>query len=136
MYLLNANNYCLQTYTDRFLKALLFGTTKIAVDSIFIVGKTSGNFSPDYKPLKVKYSRFLLRMSTACELIYYLLVPLAAGWLLFRDKPRDYGIRIGRWKSSIILAVVCLAAMVLRSFLPCFIIHFGIYVMMFFFTNS
>jgi hypothetical protein len=65
MYLLNANNYCLQIYTHRILTALLFGTTKIAVDSIFIVGKTSGNFSPDCKPLKVNYSRFLLRMSTA-----------------------------------------------------------------------
>lgn len=49
----------------------------------------------------------------ATELIYYLLIPLAAGWLLFRDKPWDYGIRIGRWKSSIILAAVCLAVMTL-----------------------
>jgi hypothetical protein len=74
-------------------------------------------------------------MSTTCEFIYYLLVPLAAGWLLFRDKPWDYDIRIGRWKSSIILTAVCLAAMTLRSFLPCFVIHFGIYVMTFPFTN-
>jgi membrane protease YdiL (CAAX protease family) len=49
----------------------------------------------------------------ATELIYYLLVPLAAGWLLFRDKPTDYGIRIGRWKSAIIIIPVCLAAMAL-----------------------
>jgi membrane protease YdiL (CAAX protease family) len=49
----------------------------------------------------------------ATELIYYLLIPLAAGWLLFRDKPWDYGIRIGRWKSSLILAAVSLAAMTL-----------------------
>jgi hypothetical protein len=40
-------------------------------------------------------------MSTTCELRYYLLVPLAAGWLLFRDKPWDYGIRIGRWKTMV-----------------------------------
>ena len=165
----------------------------------------------------------------ATELIYYLLVPLAAGFLLFRDKPRNYGVRIGRWKEAIIIIPVCLAAMAVilygvgkmpefrsyyhryaidwsrllldaalymfaweflfrgymlfgleksvgksaifvqaipfvllhfgkpflemlacipggfvlgyvsyrtRSFLPCFIIHFGIYVMMFFFTNS
>jgi membrane protease YdiL (CAAX protease family) len=175
-----------------------------------------------YNPLHIDFPR-------ATELIYYLLVPLAAGWLLFRDKPWDYGIRIGRWKSSIILTAVCLAAMALilyavgkmpefrsyyhmyaidwpdfllnralymfaweflfrgymlfgleksigksaifvqaipfvllhlgkpfletlacipggfifgyvayrtRSFLPCFIIHFGIYVMMIFFANS
>ncbi|MGQ9546140.1 MAG: CPBP family intramembrane glutamic endopeptidase [Dehalococcoidia bacterium] len=40
-----------------------------------------------------------------------MLIPLAAGWLLFRDKPRDYGIRIGHWKSSVIAVLVCLAAM-------------------------
>ncbi len=174
-----------------------------------------------YHPLNIDFPR-------ATELIYYLLVPLAAGFLFFRDKPWDYGIRVGRWKPSIILIAGCLAAMALilyvvgkmpefcsyyhkdvidwskllldaalymfaweflfrgymlfgleksigkgaifvqaipfvllhfgkpfletlacipcgfilgyvayrtRSFLPCFIIHFGIYVMMFFFTN-
>jgi membrane protease YdiL (CAAX protease family) len=59
-----------------------------------------------YYPLNIDFPR-------ATELIYYLLVPLAAGWLLFRDKPTDYGIRIGHWKSSIILIAVCLAAMAL-----------------------
>jgi membrane protease YdiL (CAAX protease family) len=49
----------------------------------------------------------------ATVLIYYLLIPLAAGFLLFRDKPWDYGIRIGRWKSAMILTAVCLAAMAL-----------------------
>jgi membrane protease YdiL (CAAX protease family) len=176
-----------------------------------------------------RYHHLNIDFPRATELIYYLLVPLAAGWLLFRDKPWDYGIRIGRWKSAIILIAVCLTAMALilhevgkmpefrsyyyryaidwsellldaalymfaweflfrgymlfgleksigksaifvqaipfvllhlgkpfletlacipggfifgyvayrtRSFLPCFIIHFGIYVMMFFFTNS
>ena len=174
-----------------------------------------------YHPLNIDFPR-------ATELIYYLLVPLAAGFLFFRDKPWDYGIRVGRWKPSIILIAGCLAAMALilyevgkmpefrsyyhkdvidwskllldaalymfaweflfrgymlfgleksigkgavfvqaipfvllhfgkpfletlacipggfilgyvayrtRSFLPCFSIHFGIYVMMFFFTN-
>jgi CAAX protease family protein len=175
-----------------------------------------------YYPLNIAFPR-------ASELIYYLLVPLAAGWLLFWDKPRDYGIRIGRWKPATIAIVACLAAMALilygasrmpdfrsyyhrsvidwpelllynalfmlaweflfrgymlfaleksmgrsaifvqtipfvllhfgkpfletlacipggfvfgyvayrtRSFLPCFVIHFGIYAMMVFFTNS
>jgi membrane protease YdiL (CAAX protease family) len=59
-----------------------------------------------YYPLNIDFPR-------ATELIYYLLIPLAAGWLLFRDKPQDYGIRIGRWKSSIILTAACLAAMAL-----------------------
>jgi hypothetical protein len=140
-----------------------------------------------YYPLNIDFPR-------ATELIYYLLIPLAAGWLLFRDKPWDYGIRIGRWKSSIILTLLKAALYMFaweflfrgymlfgleksmginaifvqtipfvllhlgkpfletlfcipggfifgyvayrtRSFLPCFIIHFGIYAMMHFFTN-
>jgi len=59
-----------------------------------------------YYPLNIDFPR-------ATELIYYLLVPLAAGGLLFRDKPPYYGIRVGHWKSSIILTAVCLAAMAL-----------------------
>jgi membrane protease YdiL (CAAX protease family) len=47
------------------------------------------------------------------NLIYYLFIPLAAGFLLFRDKPWDYGIRIGRWKLAIILTTVTLAAFLL-----------------------
>lgn len=59
-----------------------------------------------YHPLNIDFPR-------ATELIYYLLVPLAAGWLLFRDKPWDYGIRVGRWKPALILTTGCLAAMAL-----------------------
>lgn len=43
------------------------------------------------------------------HLIYYLFIPLAAGFLIFRDKPWDYGIRIGRWKLAIVLTTVTLA---------------------------
>lgn len=45
-------------------------------------------------------------------LIYYLLIPLVSGLVLFRDRPSDYGIRIGHWRSSIVLTTVFLAAMV------------------------
>ena len=62
-----------------------------------------------YYPLNIDFPR-------ASELLYYLLVPLVLGWLLFRDKPQDYGIRIGRWKSSIVLVAVCLAAMALIQY--------------------
>ncbi len=57
-----------------------------------------------YYPLNIDFPQ-------ATALIYYLLVPLAAGLLLFRHKPWQYGIRIGRWRSSIVLTAVCLAAM-------------------------
>jgi membrane protease YdiL (CAAX protease family) len=57
-----------------------------------------------YYPLDIDFP-------SATKLIYWLLVPLAAGWLLFRDKPWDYGIRIGRWKPAIILTAAYLAAM-------------------------
>ena len=57
-----------------------------------------------YYPLNIDFPR-------ATELIYYLVIPIAAGFLFFRDKPWDYGIRIGRWKQAIIITAVCLAAM-------------------------
>jgi membrane protease YdiL (CAAX protease family) len=57
-----------------------------------------------YRPSNVSFP-------AATDLTYYLLVPLAAGWLLFRDAPRDYGIRIGHRKSSLIMSLVSLAAM-------------------------
>lgn len=59
-----------------------------------------------YYPLDIDFPR-------ATQLIYYLLIPLAASWLLFREKPQDYGIRIGRWKPSIILTTVSLGVMAL-----------------------
>ena len=59
-----------------------------------------------YYPLNIAFPR-------ATELIYYLLIPLAAGWLLFRDQPRDYGFRIGNWKWALIVTAACLAAMAL-----------------------
>jgi membrane protease YdiL (CAAX protease family) len=43
------------------------------------------------------------------HMVYYLFIPLAAGFLIFRDKPQDYGIRIGRWKLAIVLTVITLA---------------------------
>ena len=43
------------------------------------------------------------------HMVYYLFIPLAAGFLIFRDKPQDYGIRIGRWKLAIVLTIVTLA---------------------------
>jgi len=56
------------------------------------------------------YYRLKLPFSGS-DLIYYLFIPLAAGFLIFRDKPWDYGIRIGRWKSAAILTAVSLAVM-------------------------
>jgi membrane protease YdiL (CAAX protease family) len=43
------------------------------------------------------------------NLIYFLLIPLAAGFLLFRDKPWDYGVRIGRWRMALVWTTVTLA---------------------------
>lgn len=60
-----------------------------------------------------RYYHLDIDFPRATELIYWVLVPLAAGFLLFRDKPWDYGIRIGRWKEAIIIIPVCLAAMAL-----------------------
>src|SRR4030043_601666 len=58
-----------------------------------------------------RYYPLALGFPRAAELIYCVMVPRAAGWLLFRDKPPDYGFRIGNWKWAIILTPVCLAVM-------------------------
>lgn len=50
---------------------------------------------------------------SATQLTYCLLIPLAAGGLLFRDKPSDYGVRIGRWKLGVIAIAIGLAIMAL-----------------------
>ncbi len=60
-----------------------------------------------------RYHHLSIDFPRATDLIYYLLVPLAAGWLLFRDKPRDYGFRVGNWKRAMILTPACLAGMAL-----------------------
>ena len=43
------------------------------------------------------------------ELVYYLVIPLVIGFLVFRDKPPDYGMRFGNWKFSLVAIVVSLA---------------------------
>jgi len=62
-----------------------------------------------YYPLDIDFPR-------ATQLIYYLFIPLVAGFLIFRDRPRDYGIRIGRWKQAIIIIAICLTAMALINY--------------------
>jgi membrane protease YdiL (CAAX protease family) len=59
-----------------------------------------------YRPLDIDFPR-------ATQVIYFLLIPLATGWLFFRDKPRDYGIRIGNRRWALILIPACLAGMAL-----------------------
>jgi membrane protease YdiL (CAAX protease family) len=58
-----------------------------------------------------RYYRLDIDFPQATQLIYYVLIPLAASWLLFRDKPWDYGIRAGLWKLGLIAIAVGLAIM-------------------------
>lgn len=60
-----------------------------------------------------RYYHLNIAFAPASQIIYYLLVPLAAGWLLFRDKPWNYGVRIGNWKLGIIATAAALAIMAL-----------------------
>jgi membrane protease YdiL (CAAX protease family) len=59
-----------------------------------------------YYPLDIDFP-------SATQLIYCLLIPLNAGGLFFRDKPSDYGVRIGRWKLGVIAVAIGLAIMAL-----------------------
>jgi len=45
------------------------------------------------------------------NLIYFLFIPLGMGFLLFRDKPSDYGIRIGNWKLAAVLTAAGLVVL-------------------------
>jgi membrane protease YdiL (CAAX protease family) len=78
-----------------------------------------------YYPLHIDFPQ-------ATELIYYLLIPLAASWLLFRDKPWDYGIRAGLWKLGLIAIAVGLAIMALVLYgvgkIPDFRAYYHMYV--------
>jgi len=60
-----------------------------------------------------RYHHVPLDFPRATELVYYVVLPLAASWLLFRDRPQDSGIRVGLWKPAIILSVLCLTVMTL-----------------------
>ncbi len=75
-----------------------------------------------------RYHHLSAGFPRASELFYYVLVPLAVSFVLFRDSPRDYGIRIGRWKWAAILVPVCLAAITpllyLASRLPEFLSYY------------
>jgi membrane protease YdiL (CAAX protease family) len=57
------------------------------------------------------YYRLDTDFPAATQLLYYLLVPLAAGFLIFRDKPWDYGIRVGLWRLGITAIAIGLAIM-------------------------
>jgi membrane protease YdiL (CAAX protease family) len=59
------------------------------------------------------YYRLDIDFPAATQLFYYMLVPLAAGFLIFRDKPRDYGIRIGRLRLGIMAVAIGLTIMAL-----------------------
>lgn len=44
-------------------------------------------------------------------LVFYVFIPLSISWLLLREKPTDYGIRLGDWKLVLISVVLCLSVM-------------------------
>ena len=44
-------------------------------------------------------------------LVFYVVIPLSISYLLFREKPSDFGIRAGNWKLGLISVVVCLSIM-------------------------
>lgn len=59
-----------------------------------------------------RYYPLDMGLPQATALIYYVLIPLLASLVLFRDRPSDYGIRVGRWRSSVVLTTLFLAVMV------------------------
>ncbi len=73
------------------------------LNALAVVGMSSLVFILErYYPIKASFP-------SITQLTYFLLIPLAAGFLFFGDKPQDYGIRIGNWRLGIVLTTVTLA---------------------------
>jgi heme/copper-type cytochrome/quinol oxidase subunit 2 len=44
-------------------------------------------------------------------LVFYVIFPLSISYLIFREKPADFGIRTGNWRLGLISIVICLSIM-------------------------
>jgi membrane protease YdiL (CAAX protease family) len=64
------------------------------------------DFHRDFLPDEVVFRRdpAILRIATLQRFVLLAAVPLAVVVLLFRDHPRRYGLRIGDWRTGLILA--------------------------------
>jgi membrane protease YdiL (CAAX protease family) len=57
------------------------------------------------------YHSIPLQFPEVTQIVYYLLIPLSISFLLFKEKPSDYGIRLGNWKLALASIVICLSIM-------------------------
>ncbi|HMK08158.1 MAG TPA: CPBP family intramembrane glutamic endopeptidase, partial [Anaerolineales bacterium] len=64
------------------------------------------DFGPMRNPLEV------VRGMALEGVVYYLIVPLAIVWLVFRDSPRDYGFRLGDWRLGLKLTLLIVVLVV------------------------
>jgi membrane protease YdiL (CAAX protease family) len=64
------------------------------------------DFHRDFLPDEVVFRRdpAILRIATLQRFVLLVAVPLAIVVLLFRDDPRRYGLRLGDWRTGLILA--------------------------------
>jgi len=64
------------------------------------------DFHRDFLPDEVVFRRdpAILRIATLQRFVLLVAVPLAVVVLLFRDDPRRYGLRLGDWRTGLILA--------------------------------
>ncbi len=76
-----------------------------------------------------RYYRLSTPLPQTTALVYYLLIPLASGAILFRHRPVDYGIRTGHWRLSVVFTLISLAVMVpvlyVGAQMPAFRLYYG-----------
>ena len=87
----------------------LFGLelpVRATVAVVFMVVAVLIDFHRDFLPDEVVFRRdpAILRIATLQRFVLLAAVPLAVVVLLFRDHPRRYGLRIGDWRTGLILA--------------------------------
>jgi membrane protease YdiL (CAAX protease family) len=89
------------------------------------------DFHRDFLPDEVVFRRdpAILRIATLQRFVLLVAVPLAIVVLLFRDDPRRYGLRLGDWRTGLILAgagtAIMLPIVVWAGHLPSFAAYYA-----------
>ncbi len=60
-------------------------------------------------------------------LVFYVFIPLSISCLLFREKPSDYGICLGKWKLALVSVALCLSIMAVVIYIVADLQAFEIY---------
>jgi len=84
----------------------LRATVALVATTLLVTIDRYHDFGPLANPLEV------MRNMALEGVVYYLLVPLLLVLVVFRDSPRDYGMRLGDWRLGLKLTLLIVAVLV------------------------